>query len=303
MNEIKIFENPTFGEIRIVLDENQEPLFCAIDVCKALGYSNGRDAITKHVEEDDVAKRDAIDSMGRIQQVTYVNEPGLYSLIFGSKMPDAKKFKHWVTSEVLPSIRKTGGYLAPSVSDDRLKRFIGEQRETMDGIERRIVNHINMQYEYNNMFDELKEAVLFTRNKVDYMWRNFDKLLTPGRPSHPAGKPVRHTQKLDPRMAGLSDAEILEAQYGMVIGIPDFARHLRYTLRKAVNANELEYWFYDKGYLSRDPERFGMPDGIAAKENYLVSTGRMWQGLCASFLTKEGEEFFTGIIKEEGGLK
>ena len=104
-------------------------------------------------------------------------------------------------------------------------------------------------------------------------------------------------------MAGLSDAEILEAQYGMVIGIPDFARHLRYTLRKAVNANELEYWFYDKGYLSRDPERFGMPDGIAAKENYLVSTGRMWQGLCASFLTKEGEEFFTDIIKEEGGLK
>lgn len=82
MNEIKIFENPTFGEIRIVLDESQEPLFCAADVCKALAYTNSRDIIAKHVEVDDVSKRYTIDSMGREQQVTYVNEPGLYSLIF-----------------------------------------------------------------------------------------------------------------------------------------------------------------------------------------------------------------------------
>lgn len=82
MNEIKIFENPTFGEIRIVLDENQEPLFCAADVCKALVYTNSRKAVSDHVEEDDVTKRYTIDNMGREQQVTYVNEPGLYSLIF-----------------------------------------------------------------------------------------------------------------------------------------------------------------------------------------------------------------------------
>lgn len=107
MNEIKIFENDQFGQINVLLDENNEPLFKASDVCTALGYSNPRDAVAKHVDEDDVAKRDAIDSIGRNQQVNYVTESGLYALVFGSKLESAKAFKKWVTSEVLPSVRKT----------------------------------------------------------------------------------------------------------------------------------------------------------------------------------------------------
>lgn len=116
MNAIQIFNNPQFGEIRVAVTENNEPMFCAADVCKALGYSNGRDAIAKHVDEGDVAKRDTPTTSG-VQSMTFVNESGLYSLIFGSKLDSAKSFKRWVTSEVLPSIRKTGGYIAANADD------------------------------------------------------------------------------------------------------------------------------------------------------------------------------------------
>lgn len=79
------------------MDANGEPLFCASDVCSALGYSNSRDAIAKHADIDDVAKCDIIDNLGRIQTSTFINESGLYSLIFGSKLETAKQFKKWVT--------------------------------------------------------------------------------------------------------------------------------------------------------------------------------------------------------------
>ncbi len=121
--EIQIFNNPQFGEIRIIAYVNNEPLFCAADVCKALGYSNPRDAIAKHVDKEDVAKRDAWVETGkkadgttaiRKTKMSFVNESGLYSLIFGSKLESAKSFKRWVTSEILPSIRKHGAYATPT---------------------------------------------------------------------------------------------------------------------------------------------------------------------------------------------
>lgn len=116
---LRIFNNPEFGDIRTYMDETNEALFCATDICKALGYSNGRDAIAKHVDEGDVAKRDT-PTLSGIQSMTFVNESGLYALIFGSKLDTAKKFKHWVTSEVLPSIRKHGAYITSSTLDKML---------------------------------------------------------------------------------------------------------------------------------------------------------------------------------------
>jgi prophage antirepressor-like protein len=98
--------------VRTQMDNNGEPWFNANDVCVALGYENPRKAVADHVDSDDVTKWDAIDSLGRTQSSNHVNESGLYALIFGSKLPKAKTFKHWVTSIVLPSIRKTG-MLAP----------------------------------------------------------------------------------------------------------------------------------------------------------------------------------------------
>ena len=107
MYEIKIFENPDFGQVRTTTGENGAPFFCAVDVCRALGYGNSREALRKHVMEDDVTKRDTIDSIGRKQHTSFINESGFYALVFSSKLPKAREFKHWVTSEVLLQIRKT----------------------------------------------------------------------------------------------------------------------------------------------------------------------------------------------------
>ena len=108
---IQIFENSEFGTIRTMSNEQGEPLFCAKDVAEALGYNNPQKAIRDHVEEDDRTKRSLIDSLGREQQSFFINESGLYALILGSKLESARRFKHWVTSEVLPAIRKQGGYM------------------------------------------------------------------------------------------------------------------------------------------------------------------------------------------------
>jgi len=120
VNALRIFENKEFGEVR-VLEKDNEPWFIGKDVAEILGYSNPRDAIYKHVEFEDkgVAK---CDTLGGSQELTVINESGLYSLILSSKLPGAKKFKHWVTSEVLPSIRKNGGYIAnqENLSDSEL---------------------------------------------------------------------------------------------------------------------------------------------------------------------------------------
>lgn len=119
MNEIKIFNNEEFGQVRTILI-NDEPWFVGKDVAVALGYENTKDAIKKHVDEEDKimgaqnATPSITDSLGRTQYPTLINESGLYSLIFGSKLEGAKRFKHWVTSEVLPAIRKTGNYGAHS---------------------------------------------------------------------------------------------------------------------------------------------------------------------------------------------
>ena len=108
---IRIFTNEVFGEIR-TCQVNNQIMFVGKDVAMALGYANTRKAVLDHVDkedrEDGVTIRDAI---GRDQKATFINESGLYALILSSKLPQAKAFKRWVTSEVLPQIRKTGGYI------------------------------------------------------------------------------------------------------------------------------------------------------------------------------------------------
>lgn len=115
MNELQVFENAEFGSVRTLVIDN-EPYFVGKDVAEILGYANPRKAIIDHVDEED--KTDGVtirDSIGREQNPVCINESGLYSLILSSKLPTAKKFKRWVTAEVLPSIRKHGAYAAPGV--------------------------------------------------------------------------------------------------------------------------------------------------------------------------------------------
>lgn len=118
MNELKIFNNPDFGELRTV-EINKEPWFVGKDVAEALGYSNTADAIQKHVDEEDkLTSQIAMAGQGR--NVVFINESGLYSLVLSSKLPAAKKFKRWVTSEVLPSIRKHGMYATTETVENML---------------------------------------------------------------------------------------------------------------------------------------------------------------------------------------
>lgn len=110
MNDLQKFTADEFGTIR-GMTVNGEPWLVGKDVAAALGYSNPRKALADHVEEEDKGVTKC-DTLGGMQDATIINESGLYSLIFGSKLPNAQKFKRWVTSDVLPSIRKTGGYIA-----------------------------------------------------------------------------------------------------------------------------------------------------------------------------------------------
>lgn len=118
MQNLQVFKNDEFGTVRTVTIDN-EPYFVGKDVAEILGYTNSRKAIIDHVDEED--KRDGVtirDSIGREQIPILINESGLYSLILSSKLPTAKKFKRWVTNEVLPSIRKHGMYAVDDLLND-----------------------------------------------------------------------------------------------------------------------------------------------------------------------------------------
>lgn len=115
-NKIEIFKNNEFGAVRILVINN-EPWFVGKDVAEILGYTKARNAIAAHVDIEDKKGAPIRGDLGGTQEMIIVNESGLYSLILASKLPSAKKFKKWVTSEVLPSIRKTGSYFMPDFSN------------------------------------------------------------------------------------------------------------------------------------------------------------------------------------------
>lgn len=112
MNELQIFQNAEFGSVRSTMI-NEEPFFVGKDVAEILGYTNASKALADHVDEEDKLNNNSLPSLGQ-RGGWLINESGLYSLILSSKLPTAKRFKKWVTSEVLPAIRKTGGYQAPA---------------------------------------------------------------------------------------------------------------------------------------------------------------------------------------------
>ena len=153
MNELQIFSNDQFGQIRTTVDGG-DPLFVAADVCKALGIANSHDAMYRL--DDDEKGVASTDTLGGIQHLTVVTESGLYSLVLGSRKPEAKAFKRWITHEVIPTIRKTGGYVnddAAFVStylpnaDEQTKALFRQTLATVRGL--------------NSQIEEAKPKVLF----------------------------------------------------------------------------------------------------------------------------------------------
>ncbi|WP_122788859.1 phage antirepressor [Intestinibacillus sp. Marseille-P6563] len=120
-NKIELFRNEEFGEIRVV-EIDEQPWFVGKDVASILGYAKPLNALATHVDDDDSLKWGLTDSLGRMQETIIINESGLYSLVLSSKLPTAKKFKRWVTSEVLPSIRKHGAYM----TDDTIEQILSD---------------------------------------------------------------------------------------------------------------------------------------------------------------------------------
>jgi prophage antirepressor-like protein len=144
MTEIKIFENTEFGEIRVIEHEG-EPWFVGKDVASALGYKNPRQAIATNVDDEDRGVH-LIDTPSGVQEMTIINESGLYSLILSSKLQGAKKFKHWVTSEVLPTIRKTGSYSAQQPTEYQ-KTMLSVQDKTARIQAATLLNQIASEYD------------------------------------------------------------------------------------------------------------------------------------------------------------
>ena len=115
MKGIEIFKNDRFGEVRVA-GTNENPLFCLVDICKAVDIANSRN-VKNRLDEDDVHLVDIIDSLGRTQQAVFVSEAGMYDAVLKSDSPKARPFSRWITHEFLPSIRKTGGYMVAKPED------------------------------------------------------------------------------------------------------------------------------------------------------------------------------------------
>ena len=141
MNELHIFKSPEFGQVRTVMVDG-EPWFVGKDVATALGYSNPSNAVVTHVDDEDKTTYSfQVSGSNYKSKATLINESGLYSLVLSSKLPTAKKFKHWITSEVLPAIRKTGGYIAnaETMTDaEIMSKALLIAKQTIDNREQRI---------------------------------------------------------------------------------------------------------------------------------------------------------------------
>lgn len=153
MNNIKIFENKEFGEIRTVMIDG-EPWFVGKDIASALGYADSTGAVRKRTDEEDrgVAK---MDTPSGAQELIIINESGLYSMILGSKLESAKKFKHWVTAEVLPSIRKTGTYSHDQISVEQIP--IGEVASYLKAMDRVAVRQQTAPHKIAEVFKMVSE--------------------------------------------------------------------------------------------------------------------------------------------------
>lgn len=181
MNELQIFNHAEFGSVRTVTVDN-EPYFVGKDVAEILGYSNTRDALAKRVDAEDKLDGVAIcDSIGREQTPVLINESGLYSLILSSKLPNAKRFKHWVTSEVLPSIRKHGVYAIDELlaNPDMLISALQElkaERERIKALEQDIavknqqIVEMKPKASYYDVVLNCKDLVAISVIAKDYGW-------------------------------------------------------------------------------------------------------------------------------------
>ena len=166
-NKIKIFENEEFGRVRTVITDG-EPWFVGKDVAVILGYSKPRNAIATHVDCEDKKVAPIQGDLGGTQQMIIINESGLYSLILSSKMPKARDFKRWVTSEILPTIRRTGGYVADEdMFIENYLPFLEEPYKGLFRLQMMAINQLNERIRHDQPLVEFANQVSNTENLID----------------------------------------------------------------------------------------------------------------------------------------
>ena len=170
-NQMQVFRNEEFGSIRTI-EINGDPWFVGKDVAAALGYVNTKDALSRHVDSDDERGSRFPTSSGE-QEMTIINESGLYSLVLSSKLPTAKKFKRWVTSEVLPSIRKTGGYMIPQDYPSALRALADAEEQKMKLLaenqrQAQVIADFEPIRQYVDTILESKDALATSQIAADY---------------------------------------------------------------------------------------------------------------------------------------
>lgn len=167
-NEIKIFENEEFGKVRTLQEDDSRILFCGKDVATALGYRDTVNALKVHCKEDGVVIHHLTDSLGRKQSAKFISEGNLYRLITHSRLPSAEKFESWIFDEVLPTIRRTGGYVAnEDMFIENYLPFLDEPYQGLFRLQMMAINQLNERIRHDQPLVEFANQVSNTENLID----------------------------------------------------------------------------------------------------------------------------------------
>lgn len=229
MKELKTSENAKFGQIRTSVTESGEPLFCLADLCKAINVTNHRN-VAKRIEQDGVRRMDIIDSMGRNQQVLFVTEPGMYEVLLRSDSEKAKPFRKWVCGEVLPSIRKSGGYMVARPEETPEQIMARALMVAKDTIER-------------------QQAALAKAESKALLLQSQNQALSEMNESK-----SRHINQLLPSVRFAHAVETSE--HSILVG--ELARIIKQN-GVEIGQNRLFAYLREKGYLCKAGERYNQP--------------------------------------------
>lgn len=285
MNTIQIFKNPEFGEVRTA-GTPENPLFCLADICRVLDLQPSR--VKDRLEYGVISSNPISDSLGREQLANFVNEDGLYDVILDSRKPEAKKFRKWVTSEVLPSIRKSGGYIASSPNDtpeDILARAVLVAQES---IERKNKQISELQEAIDNKDQQLHIEAMRVEEKQQQI-EDQQRTISDLTPGYNFSRAVEASKK----SILISEMAKILTQNGYVIG-----------------QNRLYKYLRDNGYLFSKGEQYNLPVqrymemGIFEIKKVVISQpGGTAITTNTTKITPKGQIYFVNkFIAQEGGV-
>ena len=277
---IQIFKSPQFGDIRTSVTESGDPLFCLADLCKAINIKNNR-LVAKRLDEDDVCSIYIIDKLGRTQQASFVSESGMYDVILRSDSDKAKPFRKWVTSEILPAIRKTGGYMTARVEETPeqiMARALMVAKDTIDRMTARA--------------KKAESKVVLLQSQSRALSRENSELQYQNDYLHSCNTGLQETvEKMRPaavfaKTISTSPQSVLIKELAMMIS--------QNKVGVTIGQNRLFQWLRDNGFLcSVKGERYNLPTQKAINMG-LIEVKK------STYTTPDGQKFITNTPKVTG---